>query len=89
MRENNDMYNYTQGGIVENLRYENGLQKSHIDELLIKLKEKEIVNSEMEEEILQANETIALLSRKLKTTEDQLEDTKMDYRKLKEKYKKQ
>ena len=40
IKENNELYNYIQVGILENLKYENGLTKSQIDQLKLKLKEK-------------------------------------------------
>ena len=50
IKENNELYNYIQVGILENLKYENGLTKSQIDQLKLKLKEKEMVKSELEYE---------------------------------------
>ena len=50
-KENTELYNYTQGGTLENLKYENGLEKSQIDQLMLKLKEKDIINHEIENEI--------------------------------------
>lgn len=64
------MYNYTQGGTLENLKYENGLEKSQIDQLMIKLKENEIVNSELESEMNDANETLNSYNRKIKELEE-------------------
>ena len=47
VKENNELYNYIQVGILENLKYENGLTKSQIDQLKLKLKEKEISKIDM------------------------------------------
>ncbi len=69
-KENTELYNYTQGGTLENLKYENGLEKSQIDQLMLKLKEKEIVNQELENELNEISETIAILNRKIKENDD-------------------
>lgn len=65
-KENNELYNYTQGGTLENLKYENGLGKSQIDQLMFKLKEKEMINNELEEEITEANDNLSFLNKKLR-----------------------
>ena len=62
VKENNELYNYIQVGILENLKYENGLTKSQIDQLKLKLKEKEIVKSELEYETNQENEKVNMLN---------------------------
>ena len=43
---------------MENLKYENGLTKSQIDQLKLKLKEKEMVKSELEYETIQDNDEV-------------------------------
>ena len=58
IKENNELYNYILIMILENLKYENGLEKSQIDQLMLKLKEKEIVKKEMEYEAYQVNEEV-------------------------------
>ena len=58
IKENNELYNYIQVGILENLKYENGLTKSQIDQLKLKLKEKEMVKSELEYETNQDNDEV-------------------------------
>ena len=58
IKENNELYNYIQVGILENLKYENGLTKSQIDQLKLKLKEKEMVKSELEYETIQDNDEV-------------------------------
>jgi chromosome segregation ATPase len=58
IKENNKLYNYILIGTLENLKYENGLEKSQIDQLMLKLKEKEIVKKEMEYEAYQVNEEV-------------------------------
>ena len=62
VKENNELYNYIQVGILENLKYENGLTKSQIDQIKLKLKEKEIVKSELEYETNQENEEVNMLN---------------------------
>jgi hypothetical protein len=64
-KENTELYNYTQGGTLENLKYENGLEKSQIDQLMLKLKEKEIINHELENEISEMNETLVYSNKKV------------------------
>ena len=58
IKENNELYNYILIGTLENLKYENGLEKSQIDQLMLKLKDKEIVKKEMEYEAYQVNEEV-------------------------------
>jgi hypothetical protein len=66
VKENNELYNYIQVGILENLKYENGLTKSQIDQLKLKLKEKEIVKSELEYETNQENEEVNMLNSRIR-----------------------
>jgi len=65
-KENDELYSFTQGGTIENLKFENGLEKSQIDQLMLKLKEKEIINNELENELYEVNETLSTLNRKYK-----------------------
>ena len=65
-KENDELYSFTQGGTIENLKFENGLEKSQIDQLMLKLKEKEIINNELENELFEVNETLSTLNRKYK-----------------------
>jgi hypothetical protein len=65
-KENMELYNYTQGGTLENLRYENGLEKGQIEQLMSKLKEKEHIQGDLENEINELSETASLLAKKLK-----------------------
>jgi len=65
-KENSELYDFTQGGTLENLKFENGLEKSQIDQLMLKLKEKESINNELENEHNEINETLFILSRKNK-----------------------
>jgi hypothetical protein len=65
-KENDELYSFTQGGTIENLKYENGLEKDQIYQLMLKLKEKEIINNELENELYEVNETLSAISRKNK-----------------------
>ena len=65
-KENDELYSFTQGGTIENLKFENGLEKSQIDQLMLKLKEKEIINNELDNELFEVNETLSTLNRKYK-----------------------
>ena len=67
-KENIELYNYTQGGTIENLRVENGLEKSQIDQLMMKLKEKENIYEDLYYEIHEMTETVSVLTKKLKVT---------------------
>ena len=86
IKENNELYNYTQGGTLENLKYENGLEKSHIDQLMIKLKEKDIIGGELESEITEISETISFLNKKIKENEEKNTDLEKDIKSYKSKY---
>ena len=86
IKENNELYNYTQGGTLENLKYENGLEKSHIDQLMIKLKEKDIINGELEGELTELSETISFLNKKIKDFEEKNTDLEKDIKSYKSKY---
>jgi hypothetical protein len=65
-KENMELYNYTQGGTLENLRHENGLEKDQIDQLMLKLKEKENIQLDLETEINELTEVYSVLIKKLK-----------------------
>lgn len=78
VKENMELNNYLQSGILENLKFENGLEKSQIDQLMIKLKEKEIVNQEFEYELNELNEEINQLNEKMREIEDKKENAAMN-----------
>jgi peptidoglycan hydrolase CwlO-like protein len=82
-KENTELYNYTQGGTLENLKYENGLEKSQIDQLMLKLKEKEIINSELEYELNEISETISNFNKKIKENEERNTDIEKEIKSLK------
>jgi hypothetical protein len=84
-KENMDLYNYTQGGTLENLRYENGLEKDQIDELMTKLKEKENIQNELESEINELSEVASILTKRLKELEDRNLELEREYKSLKTK----
>ena len=58
LKENLELYNYFQAGILENLKFENGLEKNQIELLMIKLKSLEQYKNELEYENKEANDKI-------------------------------
>ena len=58
VKENLELYNYFQAGILENLKFENGLEKNQIELLMIKLKALEQYKNELEYETKEANDKI-------------------------------
>ena len=58
IKENLELYNYVQAGILENLKFENGLEKNQIELLMIKLKALEQYRNELEYENKEANDKI-------------------------------
>ena len=55
IKENLEFYKYFQAGILENLKFENGLEKNQIELLMIKLKTLEQYKNELEFECREAN----------------------------------
>jgi hypothetical protein len=82
-RENMELYNYTQGGVLENLRHENGLEKDQIDQLMIKLKEKENIYKDLQNEIDEMGEVAFKLKRRLKEQEERGTELEAEYRSTK------
>jgi hypothetical protein len=78
-----ELYNYTQGGTLENLKHENSLEKSQIEQLMLKLREKDSIQEDLENEINEISETAATLNRKLKELEDRNTDLEKEYKTLK------
>ena len=78
-----ELYNYTQGGTLENLKHENSLEKSQIDQLMLKLKEKESIQEDLENEVNEISETISTLNKKLKEFEDRNSELERDYKNFK------
>ena len=58
VKENMELYNYFQIGILENLKFENGLEKNQIELLMIKLKALEQYKNELEYEAKEANDKV-------------------------------
>lgn len=58
VKENAQLYDYIQTGVLENLKFENGLEKSQIDQLMLKIKEKELINTEIEYETNDINNLV-------------------------------
>ena len=58
VKENLELYNYVQAGILENLKFENGLEKNQIELLMIKLRALEQYKNELENEVKENNEII-------------------------------
>ena len=58
IKENLEFYNYFQAGILENLKFENGLEKTQIELLMIKLKALEQYRKELECEFEEDNNKI-------------------------------
>lgn len=71
-KENSDFSNFCQNGILENLKYENGIKETQIDQLMLKLKEKEAVISEQENELSELAETSCLLNKKIRDLEEEI-----------------
>ena len=58
VKENLEFYNYFQVGILENLKFENGLEKNQIELLMIKLKTLEQYKNELDYECKEENNKI-------------------------------
>ena len=58
IKENLEFYNFFQAGILEKLKFENGLEKNQIELLMIKLKALEQYKNELEFECKEANSKI-------------------------------
>ena len=65
IKENLELYNYFQAGILENLKFENGLEKNQIELLMIKLRGLEQYKNELEYESGEANGKINFTLEKL------------------------
>jgi chromosome segregation ATPase len=69
-----ELYNYTQGGTLENLKHENSLEKGQIDQLMLKLREKENIQDDLENEINEISETISIVNKRIKELEERNAD---------------
>ena len=58
IKENLEFYNFFQAGVLEKLKFENGLEKNQIELLMIKLKALEQYKNELEFECKEANSKI-------------------------------
>eukprot|EP00340_Litonotus_pictus_P006428 CAMPEP_0170521014 /NCGR_PEP_ID=MMETSP0209-20121228/6354_1 /TAXON_ID=665100 ORGANISM="Litonotus pictus, Strain P1" /NCGR_SAMPLE_ID=MMETSP0209 /ASSEMBLY_ACC=CAM_ASM_000301 /LENGTH=121 /DNA_ID=CAMNT_0010807655 /DNA_START=204 /DNA_END=566 /DNA_ORIENTATION=- len=71
-KENMEFYNYSQSGTLENLKYENGIKDSQIDQLMLKLKEKELIVNEQEQEINELSESLCTFNKRIRDLEEEL-----------------
>jgi septal ring factor EnvC (AmiA/AmiB activator) len=78
-----ELYNYTQGGTLENLKHENSLEKNQIEQLMLKLREKDSIQEDLENEVNEISETLTTLNRKLKELEDRNTELEKEYKPLK------
>jgi len=60
------MESFSHTSALENMRQENSLEKKQIEQLMLKLKEKDNIQNDLEKEISEASETLSFLSIKLK-----------------------
>ncbi len=60
------MESFSHTSALENMRQENSLEKKQIEQLMLKLKEKDNIQNELEKEIGESSETLSFLSIKLK-----------------------
>lgn len=75
-KENMELFNYTQGGPIQNLRHENKLEKEQIDQLMLKLKEKENIHTNMGYEINEISEVISFLYKRMIELETKISSAK-------------
>lgn len=71
-----DFINFCNNGILENLKQENGIKETQIDQLMLKLKEKEATIAEQEAELNELTETSCLLNKRIKQLEETIAQTK-------------
>lgn len=60
------MESFSHTSSLENMRQENSLEKKQIEQLMMKLKEKDNIQNDLEKEISEASETLSFLTIKLK-----------------------
>jgi len=60
------MESFSHTSALENMRQENSLEKKQIELLMLKLKEKENIQNDLERQICDASETLSFLTIKLK-----------------------
>jgi len=62
------MESFSHTSALENMRQENSLEKKQIEQLMMKLKEKDNIQNDLEREISEASETLSFLTIKLKVS---------------------
>lgn len=62
------MESFSHTSALENMRQENSLEKKQIEQLMLKLREKDNIQNELEKEISEGSETLSFLSIKLKVS---------------------
>ena len=67
---NLELYDYVRGNSIENMRYENSLEQSRIEQLMLKLKDSEALYNDYQSQIDEACETFSLLKRKTKAAQE-------------------
>lgn len=60
------MESFSHTSALENMRQENSLEKKQIEQLMMKLKEKDNIQNDLEKELCEASETLSFLTIKLK-----------------------
>lgn len=69
-KENLELFGIFKNSTIENMRMENSLEKSQIEQLMLKLKESESIMNDYENDIDESNEIISFLGRKIKREEE-------------------
>lgn len=72
---NLELYDYVRGNSIENMRYENSLEMSRIEQLMLKIKDSESLQNDYENQIDEACETLSFLKRKTKLNQNVKYDT--------------
>lgn len=71
-----EFYNYSQSGTLENLKYENGIKDTQIDQLMLKLKEKETIVAEQEIEINELSEALCMVNKRVRELQEEISMSK-------------
>ena len=72
---NLELYDYVRGNSIENMRYENSLEMSRIEQLMLKIKDSESLQNDYENQIDEACDTLSFLKRKTKLNQNVKYDT--------------
>lgn len=67
---NLELYDYVRGNSIENMRYENSLEMSRIEQLMLKIKDSESLQNDYENQIDEACDTLSFLKRKTKLNQN-------------------